>query len=401
MLAPMPRALPVLIPLLAMFAVQTMTSMADLTVPVLAPAAAGDTGVAATYIGVWMGVLYAAAMTSGLVAGGLVLRHGAVRVCQGAAGLAALGLGAFALAHPAAALMSAVLLGSAYGVVNPAASHVLAAQSPPRWRALIFSIKQSGVTLGGMLAGAVAPALAETVGWQGAALWIALVSLAIGAAMQPTRAALDADRQPDAARRSGSVAAPIRLILTTPVLRGLTVGAFFFSGVQVCLFSFYALYMTEALGLSLVAAGLAYASVQAGGVAGRLLWGAFSGGIISSGRMLFLLGGAAAALMLITGAYAAALSLPALFGVSALLGACALGWNGIYLSEVARLAPEGRIGEATGGAQFFFFAGAVIIPPVFGAVIGFTGGYAPAFMTTAAMSVAASLSVALALRRRG
>jgi hypothetical protein len=50
------------------------------------------------------------------------------------------------------------------------------------------------------------------------------------------------------------------------------------------------------------------------------------------------------------------LSLAFLFGVTA------SGWNGVFLAEVARLAPEGRVGEATGAVLMFGFAGLVLGP---------------------------------------
>ena len=40
----------------------------------------------------------------------------------------------------------------------------------------------------------------------------------------------------------------------------------------------------------------------------------------------------------------------------------ASGWNGVFLSELARLAPEGRVGEATGAVLMFGFAGLVLGP---------------------------------------
>ena len=69
------------------------------------------------------------------------------------------------------------------------------------------------------------------------------------------------------------------------------------------------------------------------------------------------------------------------------------------MSEVARLAPDGRIGEATGGAQFFFFAGAMAVPPAFGLLVDLSGGYDIPFAAIAVMSIGASTAVALANER--
>jgi MFS family permease len=386
----------VLIPLLAMLAIQSLMSMADFAVPVLAPEAAVDIGVAPTLIGTWVAGLYGAAMVSGLAAGPWVQRYGAIRVSQAALVLSAAGLGLFVLAHPAMAMLSAICLGIAYGTVNPASSGVLARHTPARWRAFVFSIKQSGVTLGGALAGAITPVLAAWYGWQTAALILAVVLVLLAVLVQPTRTRIDIPSDAGAPTSKVSIIAPIRLILAHRLLRWLTVAAVLYSGVQVCLFSFLVVYLTGAVGMPLTIAGFAYAAFQSGGIAGRIIWGSIAGGIVSARVLLILLGLATACFLIVIALFAQLWPIAIVFVLSVILGGCALGWNGLYMSEVARLAPDGRIGEATGGAQFFFFAGAMAVPPAFGLLVELSGGYDIPFAVIAVMSVGASTAVALA-----
>jgi MFS family permease len=47
-------------------------------------------------------------------------------------------------------------------------------------------------------------------------------------------------------------------------------------------------------------------------------------------------------------------------------GASATGWNGVFLAEVARLAPPGMASAATGGALAVTFLGVVLGPALFG-----------------------------------
>jgi MFS family permease len=61
-------------------------------------------------------------------------------------------------------------------------------------------------------------------------------------------------------------------------------------------------------------------------------------------------------------------------------GASAIGWNGVYLAEVARRAPEGMASMATGGTLAFTFLGVVIGPPIFGALSTWFGTYRAGFM---------------------
>jgi hypothetical protein len=73
----------------------------------------------------------------------------------------------------------------------------------------------------------------------------------------------------------------------------------------------------------------------------------------------------------------------AVFGVALVHGATAIGWNGVYLSEVARLATPGAAGAATGGALALTFLGIVAGPPAFVAIVTATGSYRIAFFAIA------------------
>ncbi len=68
--------------LAATLSIQAVVTMATLTVPVFAPAAAGDIGLDPSYIGIFASIIYAGAMASSLLSGGLAPRHGAIRVSQ-------------------------------------------------------------------------------------------------------------------------------------------------------------------------------------------------------------------------------------------------------------------------------------------------------------------------------
>ena len=61
--------------------------------------------------------------------------------------------------------------------------------------------------------------------------------------------------------------------------------------------------------------------------------------------------------------------------VLVVFGASAVGWNGVYLAEVARQAPPGMASIATGGTLAFTFFGVVLGPPVFGAISEVFGSY--------------------------
>src|SRR3546814_15112893 len=74
----------VLVPVVAMLAVQALGAMANLTLAVMAPAAAPAFGIEPSWIGFYSGVMYIGAVASPLVSGGFVARWGPIRVCQAA-----------------------------------------------------------------------------------------------------------------------------------------------------------------------------------------------------------------------------------------------------------------------------------------------------------------------------
>lgn len=377
-------------------AVQAMVSMALLTVPVMAPALAPVLGVPTAWVGGYIALGYLAAMFSSMMSGAVVPRFGAIRVSQTGLVLCAAGLLLCAVpAWPATAL-GALLIGSGYGPITPASSHLLALTTPAHRMSLVFSIKQTGVPMGGMLAGALVPGMLLLMGWQWTLVVIAAVSLACVALAQPLRAGLDADRQPGHPVALATLVRPIGMVLRHPALRALAACSFLFSAVQVSVTTYLVTYLHEALAMTLLAAGAALSVAQLAGVVGRIAWGAVADRGLGPRNTLILL-----ALLMMLGAALTASIQPAwstalVWLVVALLGASAIGWNGVYLAAVARQAPPGQAGVATGGTLLFTFLGVVVGSPAFGALASASGSYHVAF---AALALPALVALGLLVWR--
>jgi MFS family permease len=376
------------------FAVQALTAMA-LSVPaVLAPVAAGDFGVEPTAVGRWVGFSYMVAMFAGLAGGTLVVWHGPVRVLQVAVLGVAVGLAVGAGANMAFLLACGLLAGAAHGLVNPASSTILLLAAPARMRSMIFSIKQTGVPAGGVIAGTLVPLLLLWTSWQNAVLVLALASSVLLAVLFPFRRLYDRDRrrQPLQIRR---FAAPVAEVWANRRIRELAVVSGVYSAVQMSFTTYLVSFLKIELAYSLVAAGLIFSAAQIAGVLGRVIWGAVADRVLDPRRVLAILG----MTMALCGAAASSFSAPwplwAVLGICLLYGATAVGWNGVFLAEVARLAPDGRVAIVTGGTQFFTFAGVFIGPPVFGAVAAAAGSYAAGFGLIAALPFVAVLALAV------
>jgi MFS family permease len=378
--------------LIATLAIQALVSMTVLTPPVLAALAAPDIGVASERIGLFTALVYAGAILSSAGSGALLARAGPLRLSQWCLVFCAAGIGMASVGLIPAVALGAVLMGLGYGPVTPASSHILIRQTAPERRALVFSLKQTGVPVGGVLAGFIAAPMALVVGWQGAALAVAAASLVLAVAVEPLRARFDARDTvgPVAAR---SLLAGIRLVLGTPTLRRLALSSTTFAATQLSLATFLVTFLTERAGVSLVTAGIVMAVAQGAGVIGRILLGWVADRLLPPGRLLALLGVGMAAACVATGLISTTWPLPAIFAVTAMLGLTGLSWNGVYLAEVAAIAPPGAAGAATGGALSVTFLGIVMGPALFSAVVSLSGSYALAFAIVAAGALLGGLRV--------
>jgi len=254
------------------FSVQALGTMAVLTIPALAPAVAQTLGVSTVQVGYQVAVIYIAAMLGSLSAGACVATFGPSRTGQIAMLLDVAGCLVASLATIPAIVAGSLLIGCAYGLINPAASELLNRYSPPNRRNLIFSIKQTGVPAGGMAAGLVGPTLALAAGWH-AVLWaVAAACVLVAVAAQPGRAALDV-RPGGAGRGTGFSLDALRGVFASAQLRWLALSSFCFSAVQLCVVAFLVALLVEDLGFDLVAAGAMLAVVQVAGAGGRVLWG--------------------------------------------------------------------------------------------------------------------------------
>jgi MFS family permease len=372
-----------LVPLAITLAIQAMVAMALLTLPAMAPKVADAVGVSAVYIGLYIAVAYAGAMAASLASGAAVARFGSIRVSQVSLLICAAGLALCAVPAVPAIALGALLVGLGYGPITPASSHLLARTTPVHRMSLVFSVKQTGVPVGGALAGAIVPGLESVAGWQPALLVVAAVNVLCALIAQPLRREFDADRDPTRRLALGHLLEPVRLVLSVPALRMLAACSFLFSIAQLSLTTYLVTYLTDSLAYGLIAAGFVLSCSQLGAVFGRVLWGYAADRWFGARRTLAGLAALMALSSLATAAFQPGWPGIAVIAVLFVFGASAIGWNGVYLAEVARQAPAGQAGLATGGTLAITFLGVVLGPPVFGAMSGLFGSYRGGFATLA------------------
>ena len=383
----------------AMTTVQATMSLAVLMLAAIAPAIAKSLQIPAAMIGYQVSIVFGTASVFSLIAGGLVRRWGACRTSQTSLVLGLCGCALATIPSIIALAGASAFIGAGYALTNPSASHLLGRFAGNRHRNVIFSIKQTGVPLGGAIAGLTAPGLAVTFGWQSVPIATAATLLALLIALQARRRFWDDDRDPSW-RVRGNLMEGLTLIWSRKPIRRLVSASFFYTITQLCLVSFLVTLLVQDVGMTLIAAGFVLSIVQLASVLGRLAWGWVADKVGDGALVLAIIGAIAAIASGITMWVGPAWPVNGLQVLFVIFGIAAVGWSGVFIAEVARQSPAGRIGPTTGAALSITFAGVIFGPSLFAFAHGFIGSYTATFGLLMVASVAGAL-LALSCRRNG
>jgi MFS family permease len=378
--APSSKAAPILPALAAMIGLQILTIVALLAPGVMAP----RIGIDAATLGLYATAACVVGMVTTFPAGMLVGRYGSFRMASVCAAIVLCATALSTLAGATALLIVAgMVLGCAYGPETPASSAVLSRITPTALRPLVFSTRQSGNQIGAMLGSLVLPSLAAADPVYG---YIAIMIAAVAAiiAFELLRPTYDPLVRGAASIRLGDA---LNMLWENRDLRRLAAVSMPYSALQVVLNTFLVIYGVGTLGLDLVAAGLLLATAQGGGLIGRLGFGLVATRYVSAWKTLIGLGLGMSICAGLVGLADASWSWRWLLVLAFFFGVTASGWNGVFLAEVARLAPEGRVAEATGAALVPGFFGLVIGPLLVAATAGVMGlGAAYAILGAASLA---------------
>ena len=371
--------------------IQMAGSFMSQSLPVVAPLLTAGIGVGREQIGVVTALNSLGSILFMAFGTPLILSLGPLRalqcaVCCGAAALALLSVGSWPVV-----MLSALLMGLSYGPAPAASTRILAATAVPRHRGLIFSVKQAGAQLGGVLAGLTIAPLAAGFGWAAGLALPVIVGVLAAIAVAPLRRSLDqpADRVAFNAAslfRWRSIRAPFAAVRASRRLMALTLLTMSLAVVQGCLFSFCVTYLVTTRDMSLREAGIGYACMQGGGMVGRIFVGWAADRSQNALRNMVVQAWASAGLVVIWALLPAGLSLGTIAPLALLMGLVCASWPGLMLAEVSRLAPPNRIAEAASGSTMITFTGYVIGPMLFAlGVRGFGGWFIPYLLVAAQM----------------
>jgi MFS family permease len=379
----------------AMLALVTLAhalgSFSALAVAPLAPFLVDALDLSRAQVGLLVPAAYLGGVVMALPAGWLTDRVGVRAALAGGLGLIGV-MGALASRADSlwGVLGCLVVGGFGFSVLNPATGRAVLDWFPPRRRGVAMGIKQSGLTLGGIAGALVLPLLAADADWRHALVVAGLASVACAALVslayrQGGIAAASATPDP------GRVREAVKFLGRPGVVVVMTCG-FALSMTQASLLAYLALYGREELGRSAVDAGRLLALAQVGGAAARLSWGIVSDRLFQSRRRPGIVASATLAVLafafLAIGARMPEVFIP-LLALAA--GTAAFGWVGLYLTLVAELGGVRHAGVLTGLAVVFSWSGVLVGPPIFGALLQISGGWATPWLVFAGVALAVAL----------
>jgi MFS family permease len=336
---------------------------------------------------VLVSTFFTAAIVSGLLSSALSRRFGPVATLRFCVLLIAIALGIGSGAQLIFVISYAILAGFAHGVVNPVSSQVLAQAVPAGQRSMMFSIKQTGVPMGSAIAGILLPPLLLVMSWQQAMVAISMGSIFLLFALRPYYALFDGDRKAGSPILFSGVRESFAEIAGNPRVLQLVMAATAFAFVQLAVTTFLVIYLHLQLEYSLLAAGAVFSAMSIASVIGRVLWGWLADRTGKPRRVLAALAFLMGACCIAGGFFTVAWPLWAVTLIATLWGASAVAWNGVFLAEIARLAPAGKVAGMTSSVQAMFFTGSLIGAPLFGAAADIVGSYGPCYLVLSLLPI--------------
>ena len=389
--------------LLVTLILQTLATMAAFSLAAVAPAVAADLNIDGNLIGFFVSVVYGVGVLSAVGSVTFIHRHGPARVGQFTmltvvAMLVISGAGTAFMDGLLALALAALVMGCGYGATAPISTAVLVPRTPVAQRNFIFSIRQIGVPLGGVLAALVVPVVATAAGWRLSLLFqivpVALVVLVLAA----MRRDWDAPAADGTAVSAGGGPWWMRArarwrVMVAPLANGaiarLSAACFCYTGIQLSFVAFLVVQLTGPGGLDLVVAARFLALYQIAGVVSRPIWGWFADRVIGARWLLAMQGVIMAGAAVAAAHLGADWSLAAITAICVAAGISASGYTGIAYGEYARLGgAQGTEATALGSAAMF--SGVLVLPALFSVLATGLASYQAPYYGLAVLALASA-----------
>lgn len=336
---------------------------------VFAPALVRDFGIEQGRIGILGSLIYVSASGFATASGAAMDRVGMRRggrllLCFTASALLLLAVSPSYWFLAAASLLAGVAMAAS----NPATNLAVRSMIRQAHQRSAVGIKQAGVPLAIIVAGAGLPPLAKVVGWRGVSWLLFALVLAILPWWERLTRKIQRPRGREVRAASQADEWAQRLLDRTRAY------ALVMGGVAGLSNTFYVLFVVDDLGLSQVTGGWFAAGMGCAGALSRLLWAELGGRRERIAPTLAAITGLALAG---TGAmWMAWAGIEfTLWGAAPLFGASIMGWQGFVMVAVMRLAPDEVAGLWSGRVMQAFYFGLLISPISVGYGIELSNSY--------------------------
>ncbi|HEY3122217.1 MAG TPA: MFS transporter [Vicinamibacteria bacterium] len=299
------------------------------------------------------------------------------------------------LAPSYAALLALVFVtGAGCGFLPPSTTQAVVMWFPLRERATVMGVKQTAVSLGGVVAAATLPGVAKAWGWRYGFLALGLTAVTV--AVVAFLLYRDPPRPASGAASAAGDATPLAAIVRNRQIWLVAMGAFFLNWVELATIGHFVLYLTKALLLPAVAAGSLLAIAEVAGAVARPASGWASDRLFGGRRKpVFMFFGFLSALMCLVLAAAGPQLGRLLYPVIFLLGIGAIGFGGVYLTLLSELGGRRGAAKAAGLGSTIAIGGSILGPPSFGHIVDVTGSYRLAWLSLAVAGALSALMVLL------
>ena len=278
-----------------------------------------------------------------------------------------------------------LLVGITQSVAGPTGTKMVSTWFDSKERGTMLGVKQAGIPVASIIAGAVLPSICAAVGWRGAfnAVSVLLFALAVITALlyrdSDVMKEMLANNQSASRTRLRDVAGDV--FTKDQIL--LAVGCMLLMGAQFVVSSNMSNYLSANALASLgdnarIVAGSVYSIACVAGVIGRVVFGMIADKKKAPKQTIMGMNVFAVIILFVIAFKGTTLSTTGAYVIFFLYGLTAFAFTGIQLALAADLTTMRAIGSAASFTLSLGFAGMMIMPPIFGAVVdanGFTAGY--------------------------
>lgn len=371
---------------------QSMNALISTSTGVLAAFILADLGITKSMMGFAGGAIHVGMGFTALIAGRLADTKGEKIVLTLGGILAGLAIIVTSRSASFAVLAAMLLLTGVFSSgATPAGSKAIIKWFPPQQQGLALGIRQTGVPIGGFIGSLLLPFLALNWGWRTALVVAGVIFIVGSLGFYAAYKSKPAQGQP--ARREKADDPEKWAFMKNRNIWLVTFVATIYQGAQFIMITYLALYVRDALGLDVATAALCLTASQLGGIVSRIgsgyisdrfLQGARKPGLVVQG---FIIAAVAFCLLLFNEKTPFALALL----VSFFFGASAMGWNGLFIALLTKLAGQDHGGAAVGLGVSLIHIGTLTFPPLFGLLIDISGSYSTSWIVLAVTTLAGLL----------